>query len=74
MRLLKWQNTDKGKDFIKQGIEGAKQERERNDAANAARDSKMAAKARLDALKKQSPLSKHLTPAENKSAGIFIYE
>ena len=43
MRLLKWQNTDKGKDFIKQGIEqGAKQERERNDAANAARDSKMA--------------------------------
>jgi len=37
MRLLKWQNTDKGKDFIKQGIEqGAKQERARNDAANAA--------------------------------------
>ena len=33
MRLLKWQNTDKGKDFIKQGIEqGAKQEREKNEA------------------------------------------
>ena len=81
MRLLKWQNTDKGKEFIKQALayflwkwpykrgklkmdrpeivankgyetfaehyvnegikKGVKQERERNDAANAARDSKL---------------------------------
>ena len=78
MRLLKWQNTDKGKDFIKQALAyflwkwpykrgnlkmdrpeivankgyetfaehyvnvGIKQEREKNEAANLARDAKMA--------------------------------